>query len=170
MQKVLTNPFPCVILYTEIKKEATTMKAFTIDHIDHKNAGIAREWALCHHYGIERTSHDHVAYDKGSDIEIDDMHISVKSSAFTLMSGRLCEGRDTMEGIWNLYAEHTHSNAFAYVSVAFKAYIMNIDEFKLFVFTFCALERESSKNGGALKIKCRKESGKMLRWLEEHAA
>jgi hypothetical protein len=51
-----------------------------------------------------------------------------------------------------------------------KAYMMNMDEFKEFVYSFCSLGRESKKNGGACKIKCRSESKKMLQWLEEHAA
>lgn len=135
-----------------------------------RNAGDAREWALCRHYMVERTAHDSGAYDRDSDINAGDKHISVKASAFTLMSGNLCEGLETFDGIWNLYATRVHSNTFAYVTVDYTVYEMNLDEFKKFVYTFCRLERESEKNGGALKIRCRKESGKMLKWLADMAA
>ena len=141
------------------------MKHFTINTIEHKNAGIAREWALCGYYGIERSAHDSRAYDKASDIEVGSKHISVKTSGATLMSGSLCEGRDTFEGIWNLYASRVHSNIFAYVTEDFEVYEMSLDEFGEFVHKFGRTERESSKNGGAMKIRLRKESAIMREWL-----
>ena len=147
------------------------MTTYTIERINHRNAGDAREWAVCRHYMIERTTHDSLAYDKGSDCDTaDGKHISIKSSAFTLMAGSLCEGRDTFDGIWNLYAERVHSNTWVYVALDFTAYEMNLDEFKQFVYAFGRLERESDKNGGALKIRLRKESGKMLKWLADKVA
>ena len=147
------------------------MTTYTITPIDHKNAGIAREWALCAYYKLTRTAHDSLAYDKGSDLDTaDGKHISIKASAFTLMSGTLCEGRDTFDGIWNLYAERVHSDTFAYVTANFTVYEMNLAEFKEFVYKFAHTERESEKNGGALKIRLRKESGKMLKWLADMAA
>ena len=147
------------------------MTTYTIEKLNHQNAGIAREWALCRHYMVERTSHDSLAYDKGSDLDTaDGKHISIKASAFTLMAGSLCEGRDTFDGIWALYAERVHSNIFAYVTADFTVYEMNLDEFKCFVYTFAHTERESEKNGGGLKIRLRKESGKMLKWLADRVA
>ena len=146
------------------------MTTYTIERMNHQNAGIAREWALCRYYKVERTAHDALPYDKGSDLDAAGKHISIKASAFTLMSGSLCEGRDTFDGIWNLYAERVHSDTFAYVTADFTVYEMNIDEFKCFVYTFAHTERESEKNGGALKIRLRKESGKMLKWLADKAA
>lgn len=147
------------------------MTTYTIDRIDHQNAGIAREWALCAHYMVTRTAHDSLAYDKGSDLDTaDGKHISIKASAFTLMAGNLCEGIEDFDGIWNLYESRVHSNTFAYVSVEFKVYEMSLAEFKMFVYAFGRIERESEKNGGAMKIRLRKESGKMLKWLDERAA
>lgn len=147
------------------------MKTYTIERMENKNAGIAREWALCHYYMVERTSHDNLAYDKGSDLDTaDGKHISIKASAFTLMSGSLCEGRNTFDDIWALYAERVHSNTFAYITADFTVYEMNLDEFKCFVYAFARTERDSEKNGGALKIRLRKESGKMLKWLADKAA
>ena len=146
------------------------MTTYTIDHMTHANAGIAREWALCRYYKVERTAHDALPYDKGSDLDAAGKHISIKASAFTLMSGSLCEGREDFDGIWELYAERVHSDTFAYVTADFTVYEMNLDEFKCFVYTFAHTERESEKNGGALKIRLRKESGKMLKWLADRAA
>ena len=147
------------------------MNTYAIDRIDHQNAGIAREWAMCRYHNVVRTVHDNLAYDKGSDLDTaDGKHISIKASAFTLMAGSLCEGRDTFDGIWNLYAERVHSDTFAYITADFTVYEMGLDEFKSFVYAFGRLEAESEKNGGALKIRLRKESGKMLKWLADKAA
>lgn len=128
----------------------------------------SREWSLCAHMGISRHSHDNVAYDRGSDIETGDMNISVKSSGFTLMAGNLCEGLTTYDEIWNLYMERTHSNLWAYVTEDYQVYMMNREEFTAFCEAFCKTERESAKNGGAMKIRCKKESKKMLAWLASH--
>ena len=145
------------------------MTTFNFAPTAHKNHGIAVEWGICSHYMIERVAHDHSSYDTDSDVNVGNKHMSVKSSKFTLMSGSLCEGQTTFDGIWNLYASKVHSNCFVYGTKDGKAYEMNLDEFKQFVYTFCSLEKESEKNGGALKIRCRAESKKMLKWLEEHA-
>lgn len=136
----------------------------------HKNAGISREWTWCAYNGIERTSHDHTAYDKDSDLTVGDMRFSIKASGFSLISARLCKGCVTFDDIWNLYEHNVHSNLFVYITKDYIAYIMNLDEFKTFIYSFCYLDRESKKNGGGIKIKCRAESKKMLRWFEEKAA
>lgn len=134
---------------------------------DAKTEGDNREWALARYMGINRVAHDSKAYDKASDVEIGALKISVKASGFSLMSGRLCEGLTTFDEIWNLYESRVHSNTFAYITADYTCYLMNLETFKKFVYKFCYLDRESKKNGGALKIKCRKETKKMLAWLEE---
>lgn len=135
----------------------------------HANAGIAREWSVCRYFGIERQTHDSNAYDKDSDVVANGMNISVKASAFTLMSGSLCEGIEDFEGIWNLYATRVHSDHFAYITADYDCYMMNLKEFGEFVHKFCRTERESEKNGGQVKIRCRKETAKMLGWLKARA-
>ena len=146
------------------------MTTITLTPVNARNAGDAREWSLCAYMGVERTIHDSKAYDKDSDCTCGDMRVSVKASAFTLMAGSLCEGLTDFDAIWSLYERKTHSNTFAYITADFTAYMMTLAEFKLFVYAFGKLERESEKNGGALKIRCRKESGKMLKWLANMAA
>ena len=163
---------PGSICYNDYSKdkEDTEMTTANLTRIPARNEGDAREWSVCAFMNAPRAIHDSKAYDKDSDCNAGDLHISVKSSAFTLMAGSLCEGLTDFDSIWNLYAERVHSNAFAYVTAEFVMYLMNLEEFKKFVYAFCKLERESEKNGGAMKIRCRKESGKMLRWLAENAA
>lgn len=148
------------------------MTSYIIDRptVAPKNEGIAREWALCAHYNVERVKHDSLPYDKGSDLDAAGKHISIKASGFTLMSGSLCEGHEDFDGIWNLYEGRVHSDTFAYVTADFTVYEMTLGEFKMFVYTFASVERDSKKNGGAMKIRLHKESGKMLKWLADKAA
>ena len=160
----------CYTIITEGKKGALKMIKYTVEKIEHKNAGIAREWAFGRHYMIERTTHDNVAYNKGSDFEIGTNYYSVKASGASLMAGNLCNGIEDFDGIWNLYETNVHSNIFVYMTNDFVVYEMNIAEFKKFVYAFAHIERESEKNGGAMKIRLRKESGKMLKWLDNMVA
>lgn len=147
------------------------MTTYTITHTsDSKNAGIAREHDLCAYMGIDRQHHDSSDYRSNSDICAHGMRISVKASAFTLMSGNMCEGREDFDGIWTLYKSTTHSDTFAYITEDYKVYMMNITEFEQFVYAFCKTERESEKNGGQMKIRCRKESRKMVEWLAARVA
>ena len=134
-----------------------------------KNAGIRREWTVCAYEGIKRESHDHTAYDKDSDVNVGSRHISIKASKFTLMSGSLCEGETEFDAIWNLYSRKCHSNEWCYMTENFTAYYMSKEEFKQFVYEFCTTEKESAKNGGQVKIRCRKETKKMVEWLEARA-
>ena len=135
----------------------------------HHNKGINKEWTLCEFYGIHRTEHDRQRYDEASDIEINGMNISVKSPGASLMSGSLCKGCKTFEGIWRRYRRNVHSDTFVFISHEFNAYFMDIDEFSKFVHKFATLDRESKKNGGGLKIKL-KDTKKMVMWLEERVA
>jgi hypothetical protein len=147
------------------------LRAVSAWHESEKQArGTVREWALCLAYGIERKTHDNLPYYKGSDIEVDGLNISVKAARFTLMAGSLCEGREDFDGIWNLYESKVHSDTFAYVTENGIAYMMNLSEFKQFVYATCGTERESEKNGKAMKIKMRSESRKVLEWLEARVA
>lgn len=107
--------------------------------------------------------HDAIPFDKGSDIP--ELKMSVKSNGFTLASSRINYG-DTFEAKVNDYMSRTHSEQFAYVTLDGIAYIMDKATFEKFVRTFCYLDRESKRNGGGLKVKCLKESKKMLQWLE----
>jgi len=143
------------------------MTTYRLAPVTARKPADAKEWAVCAHYDIQRCTHDAKAYDKASDVETADKRISVKSAKFTLMAGSLCEGLTEFDDIWNLYASRTHSDTFAYVTEDFTAYEMDMNEFKAFVYQFCRVERESQKNGGACKIRCRSESQALLKWFQD---
>lgn len=167
----------CYNSINELRKEVITMTSYSIKAInpDRKDGkkitqGDIREWSLCDYYGVKRTTHDSKAYDKDSDLNVNDLHISIKASGFSLMSGKLCEGREDFDGIWALFESRVHSNRFAYITKDFTVYEMDIHEFKKFVYTFCYINRESTQNGGRKKIKALSESKKMCKWLAAQVA
>lgn len=133
----------------------------------YSNAGSAMQM----NYDAQMTGkvrrHDNVPFDRGSDIP--ELLASVKSSHFTLASGTALRG-ETMTDQWSDYAGRVHSKKFVYVTLTGLAYEMNLEEFKKFVFTWCRMERDSAKNGGAVKIRCKRESKKMTKWLQEQVA
>ena len=145
------------------------MTTFVFNPTSDHNFGIAVEHGICAHYGVERVKHDNGAYNKGSDLCVGNMAMSIKASRFSLMSANLCGGCEDFDGIWNIYEANTHSNCFVYGAKNGIAYVMNIAEFKMFVYEFCTLARESKHNGGGIKIRCRAESKKMLNWLNMRA-
>ena len=139
-----------------------TMKVNEINRM-YANWGNHCEQALAFTLTGEIRLHDHVAFDKDSDIP--EYAMSVKSSGFTLASAKVNHG-DTFEEKLNDFMNRVHSEKFAYVSFDMVAYIMTKEIFEKFVRTFCYLDRESKKNGGGIKIKCRKETQKMIEWLQ----
>lgn len=106
---------------------------------------------------------DHIPFDMDSDIP--EVNMSVKSSGFTLASANILEA-ETFDGQLAEFATRVHSTEFAYVAQNDVAYIMVLDEFLEFVKTFCIWTKESEKNGGKYKIRCRRESRKMMAWFE----
>jgi len=133
------------------------------------NRGINKERTVANYYGIVRDKHDSKDYKTASDIEIDDMRISVKSPAATLYSGNMTKGCKTFEGIWRRYRKNVHSNVFVFVTNDFIAYYMNIDEFSKFIHKFGYLHHESTSKGGGLKI-CIRDNHILERWLAERVA
>ena len=126
------------------------------------NQGQARQQDIDYMLTGKIRKPDHVPFDVDSDIP--EYGISVKSSRFTLVSAARVYG-ETFDEIWNEYARRVHSKWFCYATATGEAYFMNLEEFESFVRAFCTVERESSKNGGGLKIRCKKESKAMLTWL-----
>ena len=133
-----------------------------------KNKGIRAQANMAAACGQKYICHDSVGYHMGSDIEYQGLHISVKAYHFTLMSGTLCKGKDTVDAIWEVYANTTHSNRFAYV-INETAYIMNIAEFEQFVKLFCEIEVETShsdrQHTGCVKVRARRCEGLMVKWF-----
>lgn len=110
----------------------------------------------------EVRKHDSKAFDKASDYN----RTSVKFPGFTLCAGGLLNG-ETLDQMLDDYFQRVHSTEWAVGIDLCTGYLMNADEFRCFVCQFCRLERESSKNGGKIKIRCRKSSKRMREWLDE---
>ena len=139
------------------------IKTATIERT-YDNFGNHAEQALAYTLTGEIRDHGDLPYDQGSDIP--EFNMSVKSSGFSLMSANLCESED-FEEIIAQYMTNTASTCVAYVAQNMVAYVMNMEQFNEFLHQFCRLDRESSKNGGGVKVKMRKESKKVLTWLNE---
>lgn len=141
------------------------MYALKVKEIErtYKNAGQHAEQALAFTLTNEMRKHNSMAFDQASDIP--EFNMSVKSSRFTLASASMLEASDK-EGQIAEYFKRVHSTHVAYVTKDFsKAYVMDMAEFKKFIELFCSLTRESTKNGGGKKLKCRAESKKMIEWF-----
>lgn len=131
------------------------------------NFGNHAEQALAYTLTGEIRKHDHIPFFMDSDIP--EYGMSVKSSGFTLASAKVNIG-ETFDEKLNDFIERVHSVQFAYVAANMVAYIMNLDEFVQFIRMFCYMDKESTRNGGGYKIKCRHESKKMVAWLESQVA
>lgn len=107
---------------------------------------------------------DSLSYDVASDVTHNGIGYSVKSNHFTLASAKLILG-ETMAEKLDYYFARVHSTKAVYVDNENNAYIMNMVEFRIFLETFATLEKESTKNGGGLKIRCRAETKAMRAWL-----
>lgn len=139
----------------------TTINVLTIERT-YANWGNHCEQALAYTLTGEIRKHDHVPFYADSDIP--EANMSVKSSGFTLASAKVNHG-ETFEEKLDDFVKRVHSDKFAYVTEDFVAYVMTLDEFIKFIRLFCYLDRESTRNGGGYKIKCRKETKKMRAWL-----
>ena len=133
-----------------------------------KNKGIRAQANMTVACRLAYAAHDGKSYDSASDIEYMGHHISVKAYHFTLMSGTMCEGKTTVNDIWDVYARTTHSDRFAYV-LGETAYIMNIVEFEKFVKLFCEIERESNhsdrQHTGSVKVRAKRCENNMRKWF-----
>lgn len=144
------------------------MKTMDIVNVsEYLNWGMATEQSLAYALTGEMRKHDSVPYDKGSDIP--EYCMSVKSAHFSLVSGNRMHS-ETFDGQIEEFFKNVHSTQFAYVTKSCKVYIMDTNEFKMFVNNFCTLTRESKKNGGKAKIQMRSESKAVLEWFASMAA
>ena len=131
---------------------------YTFDGVHHLNNGEFAEAVLksCMGYACEKDAN--TAFDAGSDIE--ELHMSVKSSKATLTSEIL--GKD-MESSLDTYFARTASESWAWVVImdgTCTAYIMDADEFHAFTTEWAGYNKEG-------RIRYKATSGKMLKWFEE---
>lgn len=174
-----TNPLPCGIIVSERGKENPKNKPTeerekmkVIEHLatierQYANWGRHCEQTLAYTLTGKIRKADHIPFDKDSDIP--EFNMSVKSHRFTLASGNINHG-DTLEEKIADFARRVHSTQFAYVTDDMTAYIMDLDEFVLFISTFGYLTKESERNGGKLKVQCKHESRALIQWLKDRVA
>lgn len=143
------------------------MKRIIIEAVsEYTNGGSAKEQNLAYALTGEMRGHDSVPFDKGSDIP--EYHMSVKSSHFTLVSGKLMMA-DSFQGQIDEYFERVASKSWAYVTENNEAYIMDMAEFRSMLMTFARFEKDSGKNGGKSKVRFA-ENKKILAWLSAQVA
>ena len=142
----------------------TTMVINSIYNLS--NAGQARQQDLTYALTGQIRKPDSVPFDMDSDIP--EFSIQVKCSRLTLASASALAAT-TVDGQLNEFSERVHSKKFAYVTKNNMVYIMDKVEFLDFCHEFCGWEQESKKNGGAYKVRCRKESKRMIKWLQAKA-
>lgn len=83
--------------------------------------------------------------------------LQVKSARATI-----CQGLDL-----EAHLDEDGAKAWGYVTKDFsKLYIMNREEYTMFCEKFFEVTRESTKNGGKEKMRFKKESNEMRKWLE----
>lgn len=129
----------------------TTMILTTIPRM-YKNAGQHAEQTFRFAMTGEICRADHVPAWVSGDVG----DIQVKSSRATI-----CHGTDI-----SAHLAMDAARRYAYVNADFTtAYIMTKDEYKTFASLFCTVTRESTKNGGAVKLRFKAENRAMREWL-----
>jgi hypothetical protein len=153
--------------YRKLKKGSLKMKVVKLKSIkrQYKNNGQHAEQLADYALTGQIRKADRIAFDKGSDIP--ELEASVKSARFTLAS--TLEGETFKEQLED-YFTRTASKLAIYVSLELEtAFLMNMEEFRTFIETFCKLQRSSSKNGGKPVIRMGTETKKVQEWLLERA-
>jgi hypothetical protein len=103
----------------------------------------------------QRLKADNLAYDKGTDC----LTYQIKSARATV-----CKGTDL-----KAYLATDKATAYIYATADGVAYVMTKTEYIAFVEVFGTITRESSRNGGAEKIRLKSESTALLTYLQERA-
>ena len=132
------------------------MDILTLLKIDrfYKNNGQEAERVFRYTYEGKICKADNLKHTEGADCD----DIQIKSARATV-----CAGLDI-----EAYLLKDRAERFAYVVSDFSvAYIMTKALYIEFVKMFGTVTRESSKNGGGVKIRLKSESKALLQWLNE---
>lgn len=127
----------------------------------YKNNGEFAESVAKYHRDLDYLVNPATSYDNGSDIE--SLNASVKSSGASL--ARLYG--NSKEEIIKTYFANVHSTLWIYVTKVdeeITEYHMNAEEFNEFLTEWGETAKESGTH--LTKVRLKKESKKMLRWLE----
>ena len=123
----------------------------------YKNNGQHAEQVFRYTLTGEIVKADNKPFTAGGDCGI----YQVKSARATICKGTDLDSHIAMDG----------AEMYAYVIADFStAYIMNPDEYKAFVNEFGTVTKDSSKNGGAEKLRLGHETRAMRDYLESHLA
>lgn len=102
-----------------------------------------------------------IPFDEGSDIE--ELHMSVKSKSFTLATNL---NGDSLADMVQDYFDRTASTTWCYVSLDLnKLFIMDKAEFSYLLHTYGTVDRVSAKRGGRTKVRVKRETQSLQRWL-----
>lgn len=120
----------------------------------YKNNGQHAEQVVRYTLGGTIEKADNRSHTLGGDYE----DIQIKSARATV-----CKGNDI-----RAYLANDGANRYGYVTSDFsKMFIMNREEWIIFTTEFGTVTRESSKNGGGIKIRLKEENTKMIQFLNE---
>lgn len=141
----------------------TVIKSTTIDRI-YKNNGQHAQYVADYTLTGQVRKADNIHWACGSDIP--ELKMSVKSARATLASDLIGE---TIADKVNDYFNRTASTVWAYVTKDETIYIMDGIEFRQFIMTFATMQKDSTKNGGRMKVRFPHESHKVIEWLGSKA-
>lgn len=132
--------------------------------LTHKNGGEFCESVAKHHRGLDYKVNPATSFSEGSDIE--SLNASVKSSGASLA----CLYGTNKEEILNEYFARVHSTLWIYMvnidNESMIEYHMDSTEFRAFLNEWSGLAKESGGKN-LYKVRIKKTSGKMIKWLEE---
>lgn len=132
------------------------MKKFYFEYLNnYANHGQNAEQSIRHKLTGEIAKADNIAHDKGTDC----MGYQIKSARATV-----CKGTDI-----KAYLATDCATEYIYGTNDGIAYVMSRTEYIAFVEVFGTVTRESSRNGGAEKIRLKSESVALLTYLAERA-
>ena len=129
----------------------------------YKNHGEWLESVAKFHRGLEYLVNPATSYDTGSDIE--SMSASVKSSNASLA----CLYGNSFGQILDEYFKNVHSTLWIFmidIDEQIVEYHMNAKEFRTFLETWAGTAVESGSH--LTKVRIKKVSAKMVKWLEEN--
>lgn len=137
----------------------TTYTAISIERT-YKNNGIHAQQVVDFTLTGQIRKADNRKWNEGSDIP--ELLMSVKTDRFTLASD--LAGETICEKIED-YFNRVRSVNWAYLANNGTIYIMNRSEFKAFLLRFAKLEKDSTKNGGRMKVRFPHETEMVRQWL-----
>ena len=132
------------------------MTKFSFEYLNnYRNHGQNAEQSVRNALTGEVVKADNLPHDKGGDC----LGYQIKSARATV-----CKGLDLLA-----YLDTDGASEYIYATASGIAYIMTKAEYIEFVAVFGTVTRESSRNGGATKIRLKSESVALLTYLEERA-